>query len=110
MKNLFLFAFLVFALTGLLAPSTMSDVFSDKGGNEKAQGDPQGCDNEKGKDAQQNPNCNGTSPPGDIDTDGDGIPDSKDACPDTRPAQYIHGKPDHDGDGIIDAKDDTPCR
>ena len=113
MKNLFIFAFLVFSLTGLLAPSAISDVYSEKGGNDKAKGNPQGCDNEKGKDATQNPNCDGTTP-GESDKDGDGIPDSEDACPNKRPNTWILEEPDHDGDGIIDSEEiiagTNPCR
>ena len=41
----------------LLVNIGFGEVFAEKGGNKKAKGDPQGCDNGKGKDAAQNPNC-----------------------------------------------------
>ena len=84
MKNIFIFALLAFSLTGLLAPSAMSDVFSDKGGNEKAKGNPQGCEDGKGKDATQNPNCDdsssggtGITSPCDTTGSAEGGPDGK---------------------------------
>ncbi|OIQ23420.1 OmpA family protein [Lacinutrix sp. MedPE-SW] len=42
------------------------------------------------------------------DTDGDGIYDKNDACPDTPGLEAFNGCPDTDGDGIEDAKDDCP--
>jgi len=42
------------------------------------------------------------------DTDGDGIIDSKDACPDVAGKVEFNGCPDTDGDGIIDSKDACP--
>jgi len=45
------------------------------------------------------------------DTDGDGVPDKKDKCPDTPPGVAVdeNGCPlDRDGDGIPDYKDDCP--
>ena len=49
-----------------------------------------------------------------IDDDGDGIPDSEDACPNKRPNAWILEEPDHDGDGIIDSEEilagTNPCR
>ncbi|RIH63008.1 OmpA family protein [Mariniphaga sediminis] len=45
------------------------------------------------------------------DSDGDGIPDRKDKCPDTPPGVQVdeHGCPlDRDGDGVPDYKDDCP--
>ena len=45
------------------------------------------------------------------DTDGDGVPDKKDKCPDTPPgvAVDVNGCPlDRDGDGVPDYKDDCP--
>jgi len=42
------------------------------------------------------------------DSDGDGIIDSKDACPDVAGKVEFNGCPDSDGDGIIDSKDDCP--
>jgi outer membrane protein OmpA-like peptidoglycan-associated protein len=45
------------------------------------------------------------------DTDGDGVPDKKDKCPDTPPGVAVdeNGCPlDRDGDGVPDYKDDCP--
>jgi outer membrane protein OmpA-like peptidoglycan-associated protein len=42
------------------------------------------------------------------DTDGDGIQDSEDACPDVAGLVELNGCPDADGDGIIDSEDDCP--
>ncbi len=42
------------------------------------------------------------------DRDGDGIPDSLDACPDQAGPAALHGCPDRDGDGIADKDDDCP--
>ena len=42
------------------------------------------------------------------DSDGDGIVDSKDACPDVAGKAEFNGCPDSDGDGIIDSKDACP--
>ncbi len=45
------------------------------------------------------------------DTDGDGIKDKMDACPDIRGTEAANGCPDNDEDGIINSKDlcpDTP--
>jgi OmpA-OmpF porin, OOP family len=39
------------------------------------------------------------------DTDGDGIYDKDDACPDVAGLKQFNGCPDTDGDGIIDSKD-----
>ena len=52
----------------------VEDAFAKKGGNDKAKGDPQSCDNDKGEAKGQNPNCaeNG----GDLDSDGDGLTDT----------------------------------
>ena len=45
---------------------------------------------------------------GGVDTDGDGIYDKNDACPDVKGLPEFNGCPDSDGDGIIDSKDDCP--
>ena len=45
-----------------------------------------------------------TAPP---DTDGDGIPDPQDACPNA-PAPTANGCPDSDGDGVSDQMDPCP--
>jgi OOP family OmpA-OmpF porin len=42
------------------------------------------------------------------DTDLDGIPDHKDDCPDTFGIAQFNGCPDTDGDGIMDKDDDCP--
>jgi len=42
------------------------------------------------------------------DTDGDGIKDSEDKCPNVAGLKELHGCPDTDGDGICDIKDDCP--
>ncbi|WP_452220129.1 OmpA family protein [Lacinutrix salivirga] len=42
------------------------------------------------------------------DTDGDGIYDKDDACPDTPGLEMFNGCPDADGDGIEDSKDSCP--
>ena len=45
---------------------------------------------------------------GSKDTDGDGIIDKKDACPEVAGLAAYDGCPDSDSDGIIDSKDDCP--
>ncbi|MBA6151820.1 OmpA family protein [Gelidibacter maritimus] len=45
---------------------------------------------------------------GGVDTDGDGIYDKDDACPDVPGLPEFNGCPDSDGDGIEDSKDDCP--
>ena len=42
------------------------------------------------------------------DTDGDGVYDKDDACPEVPGLEAFNGCPDSDGDGIEDAKDDCP--
>lgn len=42
------------------------------------------------------------------DTDGDGINDKNDACPDVPGLKQFNGCPDTDGDGIVDGSDDCP--
>ncbi|GGX07115.1 OmpA family protein [Aquimarina muelleri] len=42
------------------------------------------------------------------DTDGDGITDAKDECPDTAGLAEFNGCPDTDGDGVPDPKDECP--
>ncbi|NLX28108.1 MAG: OmpA family protein [Bacteroidales bacterium] len=43
-----------------------------------------------------------------LDRDGDGVPDYKDDCPDTPGLASLNGCPDKDGDGIADHLDDCP--
>ncbi len=45
---------------------------------------------------------------GGTDTDGDGIYNKDDACPDVAGLEAFNGCPDTDGDGIEDSKDDCP--
>ncbi len=45
---------------------------------------------------------------GGTDTDGDGIYDQNDACPEEAGLEIFNGCPDSDGDGIQDSKDDCP--
>ncbi len=45
---------------------------------------------------------------GGTDTDGDGIYDKDDACPDVAGLEAFNGCPDTDGDGIEDGKDSCP--
>ena len=42
------------------------------------------------------------------DTDGDGVYDKDDACPEVPGLEAFNGCPDSDGDGIEDSKDDCP--
>ena len=42
------------------------------------------------------------------DTDGDGIIDSEDACPEVAGLASLKGCPDADGDGVTDAEDECP--
>ncbi len=43
-----------------------------------------------------------------LDRDGDGVPDYKDDCPDTPGLASLNGCPDKDGDGIADHLDECP--
>ncbi|MCB0399929.1 MAG: OmpA family protein [Winogradskyella sp.] len=45
---------------------------------------------------------------GGVDTDGDGIYDQEDACPEEAGLEIFNGCPDSDNDGIQDSKDDCP--
>ncbi len=45
---------------------------------------------------------------GAVDTDGDGITDRKDKCPEVAGLEEFMGCPDSDGDGIEDAEDECP--
>ncbi len=45
---------------------------------------------------------------GGTDTDGDGVYDHEDACPEEAGLEIFNGCPDADGDGIQDSKDDCP--
>lgn len=47
---------------------------------------------------------------GGIDTDGDGVYDKFDACPEVAGLEEFQGCPDTDGDGITDAEDTCPKR
>ena len=79
MKNLILFTFLAFTITGLLTPSIFSNSFAspeDAPGRDQGTKTANGCDNGT---AKNNPNCGTTEPPS--DSDNDGIPDFKDKTP-----------------------------
>jgi len=43
-----------------------------------------------------------------LDTDGDGVPDYQDKCPDVKGLANLQGCPDADGDGVADADDKCP--
>lgn len=43
-----------------------------------------------------------------IDSDGDGVPDIEDKCPDSKGTLLTQGCPDRDSDGIIDINDNCP--
>ncbi|MCK3684335.1 OmpA family protein [Maribellus sp. YY47] len=43
-----------------------------------------------------------------LDRDGDGVPDYKDDCPDEAGPASLNGCPDRDGDGVADKDDDCP--
>ncbi len=43
-----------------------------------------------------------------LDTDGDGVPDYQDKCPDVKGLVALQGCPDADGDGVADANDKCP--
>ena len=45
---------------------------------------------------------------GGTDTDGDGVYDKQDACPEEFGLEEFNGCPDTDGDGIIDSEDECP--
>lgn len=47
--------------------------------------------------------------PGPLDTDSDGVPDEKDACPTVRGSAAAGGCPDADGDGVADSDDKCPA-
>lgn len=62
------------------------------------------CDD---KDPNVNPDVLGSC--GDnVDSDGDGVIDSKDECPDEAGPSEFNGCPDADGDGIADKDDECP--
>ncbi len=46
-----------------------------------------------------------------VDSDGDGVVDGKDQCPDTLPGRKVNAdgcEPDRDGDGVVDSEDRCP--
>ncbi|QKG55583.1 OmpA family protein [Hymenobacter sp. BRD128] len=43
-----------------------------------------------------------------LDTDGDGVPDYQDKCPEVKGLPALQGCPDSDGDGVADADDKCP--
>ena len=44
------------------------------------------------------------------DTDGDGLPDNKDKCPESAGSEGMGGCPDDDGDGVINKMTSVPMR
>ena len=103
MKSLHLILVL-FAIASMFTSFGVYDVDATHNGNGKAMG----CSN---GEAKNNPHCDVTSQPStELDSDGDGIPDSEDPCPNDNYTHTVNGKPDHDGDGIADFRDKTPCR
>lgn len=44
------------------------------------------------------------------DSDGDGVPDKRDACPEEPGLEIYNGCPDSDGDGIVDKNDKCPAK
>ena len=118
MKSLHLILVL-FSIASMFTSFGVYDVDAEHNDNGEAKSN--GCDKANNPNqAKNNPHCYETSPTdpdpstcefGLPDCDGDGIPDSEDACPFEYNYNYdIDGNPDHDGDGRIDSKDRTPCR
>jgi outer membrane protein OmpA-like peptidoglycan-associated protein len=75
--------------------------------------DPHAGDRRGGEGAEPAPPKPPPPPEGPLDTDGDGVPDAEDACPnvvgDATPGAYRRGCPaDRDRDGIADAEDACP--
>ena len=52
--------------------------------------------------------CTGGSNASNPDTDGDGIPDTKDRCPEEAGPEELQGCPDTDGDGVSNIDDACP--
>ena len=105
-KTLALLPLMVAIFALMLSPAVMS-VSADKGGNDKAKGEPKGCGNDKGQDAIQNPNCDSTGNA--TDTDGDGIDDIHDLCPNNPVGSGPQTNSDNDGDGVDNVDDSAPC-
>jgi len=111
MKSLHMILVL-FSIASMFTSFGVYDVDAEHNGNGKSMG----CHN---GEAKNNPHCYETSPPdpdpstcefGPPDCDGDGIPDSEDACPNVYNDHTLDGKyPDHDNDGIPDFRDKDPC-
>ena len=111
MKSLHLILVL-FSIASMFTSFGVYDVDATHNGNGKSMGCVKGT-------ATNNPHCGNDEPApsseecGDVpdDCDGDGIPDSKDACPYMNYTHTVNDKPDHDNDGIPDFKDkDTICQ
>lgn len=112
-RHMILARLLVFGIFTILVSGIMTfgmystDAFADGQGkgNDEGKGNPNhgqaACENSNGKASEKNPHCKGNG----IDTDGDGIPDSRDLCPDLAQVDET----DHDGDGTTDADDGFPC-
>ena len=112
MKNLHL-VLVLFSIVSMFTSFGVYDVDATKYDNN---GNAKGCYNGNEKVKEKNPHCDngGSAPPTACgsdpnDCDGDGIPNSEDACPDFKNINSIRGYPDHDGDGKMDSKDSTPC-
>ena len=101
MKSLHLILIL-FSIASMFTSFGVYDVDAAHDGNGKSMG----CQN---GEAKNNPHCDVTSSPADLDSDNDGIPDSEDACPNDPNHRMIKDKPDHDEDGIPDFRDKDPC-
>ena len=95
MKNLLLFAFLAFSLTGMLTPSLVSDSFAgtENPGRDQGKKLANGC--EKGKQPKNNPNCD---PETEECPTGQHRDESGNCVPDVEPFTAC----DTNGDGVID--------
>ena len=107
------FAFLAFAITGLLMTSSMSDSFAAKGGNGSDNANTQSCLKDTKKNPEKNPNCGGTNI---IDTDEDGISDADELaypCPQLANGTLDPHNVDSDGDNVWDGDEidhnTNPC-
>jgi len=119
MKNLHLILVL-FSIASMFTSFGVYDVDAAHD-NKNGKANSNGCDKDNNPNqAKNNPHCYETSPPDPEpdpptcvgppgDCDGDGIPDSEDACIYLKNHHMINGNPDHDNDGTVDSRDKTPC-
>ena len=109
MNNIVGFAFLAFALTGILMTTSMSESFAAKGGNGSENANTQSCENPKGQAPSKNPNCSSVGG----DSDGDGLSDDDElALAQSDPVTYgclDINEFDSDGDTFSDSVDAFPC-